>query len=410
MRWLHASALLLALFIGCNNDSGGRALQSLPQPDLSQVTEPQLLAALQKARQAIAHAPDSAAAWVYLGHLYFVHGWEEDAIPYYQRAAKIDGKEFRWLYYLGRALHEREPARAAEVLDRALALEAKYPPAYIYCAYAHRNLGRHDEARHYFERALKLDSNNFFALLGLGQLALAEGNFEVARQILQKALALDPKRGELHAALAQVALALSQDQAAAKHAQAARRYIKTRNMPDPLWQRAEQVGATPYWFAKNGENYLSQGKFAAALNELEKLDSEGEKNPLYWCNYGTALLGVERTEEAIEALERALQLAGATGGEYRLAPRDLLRLYSTLGQAQLQAGDLERAEHFMQRALQMAPNMVQVVLNMALIYNYQGRLDEAIAFLQNTTSAKDHPQISPLLDELLRQRLKKIEQ
>lgn len=410
MTRLHTSALLVALFLGCNNGSGGRALQSLPQPDLSQVSEPQLLAALQKARQGIAHAPDSAAAWVYLGHLYFVHGWEEEAIPYYQRAAKIASKEFRWLYYLGRALHEKEPARAAEVLDRALALEAKYPPAYIYCAYAHRNLGRLDKARHYFEQALELDPKNYFALLGLGQLALAARQFEIARQILQKALALDPKRGELHAALSQVALALGQDQAATRHAQAARQYIKTRNMPDPLWQRAVQVGATPYWFAKNGEYYLSQGNFAAALNELAKLDSEGEKNPLYWCNYGTALLGVKRTEEAIVALERSLQLARVPGGESRLAPRDMLRLYSTLGQAQLQAGELKKAEHFMQRALQLAPNMVQVVLNMALIYNYQGRLDEAIAFLQNTASAKEHPQISRLLDELLRQRLKKIDQ
>ncbi len=397
----------IALLCGCGNGSGSRNLVSMPHPDLSQVSEPLLLEAIQEARNVITAAPDSAAAWAHLGHLYFVHGWEDQAIPYYQSAAELESDGFRWLYFLGRALHEKEPSRATAALGRALELDPNYPPAYIYCAYALRNLGRLEEARQYFEQALELDPKNFFAHLGLGQLALSARQFEAARRILQQALKLDPRRGEVHSGLAQVALALGREQAAARHAQAARKYIKTRSMPDSLWREAERVGATPYWFSKRGERYLSQGNFAAALAQFSPLVSEGENNPMHWCNYGTALLGVKRTEEGIAALEKALEQTRLPGNEGKIAPRDMLRLYNTLGQAQLQAGDLNQAEHFVQQALKLDPTMMQVVFNLALIYHYQGRLDEAILFLRNTPGAQSHPQAARLLDELMRKRLEK---
>jgi tetratricopeptide (TPR) repeat protein len=409
MKGIYFTALLAMLWYGCGDDSSGPNLESMPHPDLSQVSEPLLLEAIQKARNVIDSVPDSAAAWAHLGHLYFIHGWEDEAISYYQHATEIDSDEFRWLYYLGRALHEKEPSRAVDVLARALALEPKYPPAYIYCAYALRNLGRFEQARQYFEQALELDPKNFFAHLGLGQLALAARQFEAARRILQQALGLDSKRGEVHSALAQVALALGQNQTASQHAQAARKHIKNKRMNDPLWRRAERVGSTPYWFSKRGEYYLSQGNFAAALAEFSKLDWEGEYNPVYWCNYGTALLGLKRTEEAIAALEKALGQTRLRGNEGKTEPRDLLRIYNTLGQAQLQTSDLKKAEYFMQQALNLDPTMMQVVFNLALIYDHQERLDEAIVFLQNTAGVKDHPQTSQLLDTLLRKRLGKMD-
>ena len=398
---------LLFLVWGCGNGAGDPMLESMPQPDLSQVSAPLLLEVLQQARETLATAPDSAAAWAHLGHLYFIHGWEEAAIPCYQQAAQIERDEFRWLYFLGRALYEQAPARAAEVLTRALALNPAYPPAHLYCAYAYRNLGHYREARHQFQRALEQDPKNYFAHLGLGQLALSAGQLESAQKILGEALELDSKPSEAHAGLSQAYQALGKEQAALHHAQSARKHTRIRTVPDPLWREAEAAGATSYWFSKRGERYLSQRNFEAALAEFSRLVHEGVTNPMHWCNYGSALLGVQRTEEAITALGKALQEARSPGNERKLTSLDMIRIYHTLGQAKMHAGDLDQAEQLMGQALKLNPGIMEVVFNLALIYHFQGRLEEAILFLQNTAGVRTHPQTSRLLEELLRERSKR---
>ena len=241
---LHAS--FITLLSGCVNGAGEPDLDSMIHPDLSQVSDPLLLEALNEARRVISASPDSAAAWAHLGHLYLIHGWKEEAVPCYERAAKIAPDEFRWLYFLGKALHKRDPLKSAELLARAQALDAKYPPAFIYRAYALRNLGRFDEATKQFEQALAVEPRSYFALLGLGQQALASGRFKEAEAFLHQAMRINPKREEVHAALAQVAMGLGEEDKARRHSQEARRHITTEAIPDPLWGEVEQVGTTAY--------------------------------------------------------------------------------------------------------------------------------------------------------------------
>ena len=393
----------LALACGCGEDPRVQ-LEAMPHPDLSQVVETRLLEAIERAQAAIIASPDSATTWGRLGNTYFVHGWEDEALPFYQHATEIEPGEFRWHYYLGRSLREKDPTRAADVLARALALDPDYPPAHIYCAHALRNLGRFEEARQHFEQALAVDPDNWFAHLGLGQLALATRRFQDALQHLQQALELDSKRREVHAALAQAYLARGDKEMAASHSEAARQYEKLKPMRDPLWQEAEKVGATQYWFSKRGQQYLREMDFEQALAEFSQIIWAGEKNPVLWCDYGSSLLGVQRTEEAITALERALAEASQSETKNRMAPHFMLRIHNTLAQAQVQAGDLESAANHMQQALSFDPEAMVVVGNLALIYSYQGRVDQALELLQNTPGVQQHPQTARLLKELLRQR------
>ena len=175
-------------------------------------------------------------------------------------------------------------------------------------------------------------------------------------------------------------------------------------MRDSLWHRAEAAGATRAWHSKRGERHLSQGDFAAALDEFSQVVAGQEANPRQWCNYGSALLGVGRIEEAIAALEKALNQAYAPD----LPDDQTQRILNALGQAHMQAGAFERAEQYLQQALEMDFDTLPVVANLALVYYYQDRLDDAIHFLQNARGADRHPNTAGLLDELLRKRLQRI--
>ena len=70
-----SAALLAVLLISCGDGSDPVELAAMPQPDLSVVAEPQLLEQVHTARDAVAAAPEGAANWAWLGHVYYLHGW-----------------------------------------------------------------------------------------------------------------------------------------------------------------------------------------------------------------------------------------------------------------------------------------------------------------------------------------------
>ncbi|MDE0506695.1 MAG: hypothetical protein OXI86_21680, partial [Candidatus Poribacteria bacterium] len=103
--------------------------EGIPVPrDLELVSNMRLVGAVDSARTTVAHNPASAAAWGRLGHVYLAHEWRAEAADCYRNAVKIEPGAFRWLYYLGRTL-DNDPAKAADVYARALALDEAYAPA-----------------------------------------------------------------------------------------------------------------------------------------------------------------------------------------------------------------------------------------------------------------------------------------
>ena len=85
-----------------------------------------------------------------------------------------------------------------------------------------------------------------------------------------------------------------------------------------------------------------------------------------------------------------------------MEPGFMLRIHNTLGQAQVQAGNLAAAAKLMQLALSFDPEAMVVVGNLARIYAYQGRAEEALELLQRTPGVQQHPQTAGLLLELQR--------
>ena len=259
---------------------------------------------------------------------------------------------------------------------QAIALDSTYAPAHIHYANALKNTGKFKIAQRHFERALELAPRNPFSDLRLGQLALSAKQFETARDLLQRALALNPKQSKVHAALAQVYLALGEKGAANRHAQAAQMTTKYNEMPDPLYKEVEKAGVSKFWFTRRGRHYFMAKDFDRAVEELAVVVSEDEKNPLIWYLYGVSLLGIERGKEAVAALERALSASRSNDHQNE---KDLLKIFNSLAIAHGRAGNPELAEPYLQKALALNPTSIRAMNNLAFYYAENDRnLDEAL--------------------------------
>ena len=118
------------------------------------------------------------------------------------------------------------------------------PPVHLYLASALRILGKFDAARQHLANAKRLQPDNPFSELWLGELAFAQRQLKLARTHLQNALHLNPRQSEAHALMAQVSLALGDKETAKAHAAAARQPSQYSELSDPLWWDVLKAGVT----------------------------------------------------------------------------------------------------------------------------------------------------------------------
>ena len=378
----------------------------IPEPaDLGLVEEKLLLKAIEAAQKKVRRSPDDADVWGQLGHVYLSHGWEVAAIPCYRQASILAPDEFKWLYFLGRLMKQRQPEDAVKHLSRALTLDPAYAPAHLYLASALRILGRFDEARQHLERAKHLQPNNPFSELWLGEIALARQQVKLARTHLERALRLNPGQSEAHVLMAQVAIALGDKQLAKKHAEAARNPSQYGELIDPLWWDVLKAGVTAPLYAERGRRYMSEGDYARAVAEFESLISDGQKDIKVWFDYGVSLLYTARHHEALAALEHLLSLLDKDIEVQKKRSADEVaylkaQAYNYMGQIYYETGQTAAAIRACRMALQFKKNKTDseshgqltpsdydtffsnVHANLATVYENTEQLGEAIRHYQ----------------------------
>lgn len=400
-------SILLFFLILISTSAFAEGEIDIPQPaDLGLVEEKLLLEAIRTAQDAVRNSPDDAEAWGYLGHVYLSHGWEVPAIPCYRQASSLAPNAFKWLYFLGRLTKERHPEIAVKHLTRALALDATYAPAHLYLASALRILGRFDEAQQHLEHAKRLQPDNPFSDLWLGEIALARQNVALARTHLEQALRLNPGQSEAHALMAQVAIALGNKQAARQHAQAARAPSQYGDLSDPLWWDVLQAGVTASLYAERGRRYMSEGDYGRAVAEFAPLISRAQKDVEVWFDYGIALLHTEKYSQALAALENAEALLRKDEDVQKQKKPDEIaylkaQVYYYIAQIYYETGRTDAAIHTSQKAVQLLHNRIEksrasdgigdsrhftflanVYANLALVYEDAEQLEQAITQYQ----------------------------
>ncbi|HXV74764.1 MAG TPA: protein kinase [Candidatus Polarisedimenticolaceae bacterium] len=258
-------------------------------------------------------------------------------------------------------------------------------------------------ARQMFERAIELDPSYALAYAGIADcwsfLFMYSGSSERERQFAEqasaKALELDPDLAEAHASAGMV-LSLAD-----KHDEAGRHFERAIQLNAKLYDAY-------YFYARAS---VGQGNFAKAAELYEKaIDVRPD-------DYQARLLLPQvyiRLERRADANQAQLAGIGAARRHLELNPDDVRALY-LCGGALVEVGEVDAGLELVDRAVTIAPNETGLLYNVACIYATIERTKEALdhleravaagynhkAWLENDSdfdSVRDHPRFRAILN------------
>lgn len=144
-----------------------------------------------------------------LGSIYFQRGYFEQAELYFGLALRDDPASAEAEYGLGSVyLKQEKIAAARESFERTVKLTASYPEtqpnAWNNLGLLAGRAGRMDEAIAYFKKTLEITPDYVVALVNLGSAYRQQKLWNDARQVLERAIAIDPHAPEANYGLAMV--------------------------------------------------------------------------------------------------------------------------------------------------------------------------------------------------------------
>ncbi len=391
---------LMVVVIGLGWASVG-AFQAIniPMPDLSGA-EPQVREKLQLTLQQVVADADDAGAWGRYGMILDAHGFAQEAEDAYRQAHRLDPKERRWPYYLAILLQAAHPQDAVPFFEVALAADANYAPMRIRFARTLEQLGRDDDAWAQYTRAVEIDPRNPFGHSGLGQIALARGQLDVAVGELERAVALDADNGSALSTLAKAYHRRGDSERARETAERARSFAKATYLPDPLHFEVESEGVRLGSYLGRSQAYRNAGRLQDALTELHRAlriaPDDAHVNAALGSLYGK--LGDYRSSAdfAGRALElmpnipnvRAMRATALYElGRYGEADRESRRVLDSneadpdmryiQGLLLIRRNEFDAALRHLRRAVEIAPGRVGAQLALARTLDRIGRPDAA---------------------------------
>ena len=367
--WAMLPTLAVLLF------AASASAQDVELPPLDQA-EPAVREKLSSARDAAAGSR-SAASWGRYGMVLEAHGFLEQARIAYDTARSLDGREFRWPYYLAGTLDSSDPERAVALYEQALEIDGSYGPAHLRLARTLEKLGRHDEARDHYLDTTRLDPSNPFGFLGLGQLALRSGELEEARAQLTRSLGLEDENRGVHNALARLEHRSGNRAAARRHADIARELPRTTYLPDQLRAEIGHEAVDRQSFLLRSRTFKEVGKLREARYELSRLLEIDASYAPGHVAMSELLAQTGDFEGSALSARRALD-----------SDPDLHQARSRLAMALFELGRLDEAAQQARLSLEHTPDDARLHVLLAMVYAERGADQRAVAALQNAVEAR----------------------
>ena len=346
----------------------------LSLPDLSSMEEwvqnevRERHATLQDLRSKNPKASDVQIASAYgsLGLVLMAAKQYEAAAASYLNANALAAHDMRWPYYLGQLrLITQDRSEAAEWFERVLELAPSDEAALVSLARLYFDQGRFREADRLFTHATVIESRSAAAWAGLGQTALADGDYRRAAESLERALEIDPGGGRAHYPLAMAYRALGERDLAAAHLE--RRGSRQPRLSDPLMLVYYEVLESAMILERRGNQALEDGDYQTAIDFFRRGIDLEPNNSSVRQRLAAALVMTGDRQGAVEQLEEALRHA-PDFAEAHVGLAALLEL----------DGQLPEAIDRYALAVKYEPRYVEARLGLALALHASRQLEEAL--------------------------------
>jgi tetratricopeptide (TPR) repeat protein len=376
-RWLSlpilcSSFLLLIILAGLVSwylRSRARAVE--PPTVLTDINDPAVAFAVEKARTQVCRLPRSADAWGRLGMVLLAHLYQVEADACFAQAQSLDPADPRWPYFRALTLGPGDPDASIAVLRRAVELWGDAAgTARLKLAEVLLEQGRLDEAETHFRRVMEKNPEDLRAHYGLGRLCHLRGDLEAGLLHLRRAAASPFARRGSHALLAEIYERLCDRQAATQEFQ------QLADLPDdPIWPdlfltELEQLRVGKQAHLGKVKQLIGERRVQEAIALLRQTAQEYPDSERAWLALGQ-LLAEQRN---FAAAEQALRAA------VRLVP-DSVEAYFLLGVSRYQQEDDGAAADCFRRAVALKPDHALAHYSLSQCLSRQGDRIGAIAAL-----------------------------
>jgi tetratricopeptide (TPR) repeat protein len=285
------------------------------------------------------------------------------AIDVLQRSARASAPSYELAFNLaGAHLLNKEPAKALDMYDQALALKSDSVPALRQAAAIAERQGELERSLSYWLRAKKVEPDNPEILLGFGRVCLRMDLLDDAEPALAKAASLRPNDMAYQYTLAAAKVGKRQLEAAQQLIEP----LVARHPTDAQLQYA--LGSVLYI-----QGHLDEA--AARLRESIRLQPEQLAS-----NYYLALVARDQGNdaEAVQILERLLE-----------RHPDHAAASEVLGGLLVNARRYPEAESRLRTAIRLDPKSVKANYQLGLLLARMGRKDEADKQLELAKSMRE---------------------
>ncbi len=194
--------------------------------------------------------------------------------------------------------------------------------------------------------------------------------------------------------------------------------LKRGDSDEKLYFQDSEVLAKSEEYAKQGSEFLNQGRIAEAKEALERSLEINRSNPLVYHNLAVIYGRLNRWDESEESLRKELQILNAFKDLQSVENASLERLYQSASQlldslpvrravseanAAMQAEDYEAALKGLKEAVQIDSSNAQLHFSMAVAYAKLGRVGEAKTALERALALDPENQSYRALGEQIAQ-------
>ncbi len=411
MKWGVAAVFLAAwLQLDC-----AKPLPPVPDVPMARL-DTDVRDAIEKARAEALAQPKSGQASGRLGMVLEAHTLDQPAVLAFERAVRLEPKEFAWRYYL--ALSQRQTGQldqALAAIGDALRIQPDYAPAVRERGELLLRLGRFKEASAALEPLLARDANAPLVLYDLGRIRFAQQDYAAAADFYRRATQADPQFGAAWFGLAESGKRLGNRAESEKDYQLAESYkdhspsaddpllaevlkqatgIQSRlNSAKALQDRREFDRASQLYrevlkqYPDNIESlvnllYIAQFPNQATPQEAEDLYNKARAaNPGYalvYLYHGTALASQGKYDQAVAEIEKGI----------RLKPNDA-EGHAWLADVRERQNRRSDAIAEYQVAVSLKPDFRQARMELAKNMMYAGRSKEVIFVLLPVLQIED---------------------
>jgi tetratricopeptide (TPR) repeat protein len=382
-----ALTLATLLFYSCSR--GDPAPADLVPANLSR-HDPNVVELIERQMNQVTARPDDGASYAELGLIYEANILWADARRAYAVAVGLEPGSTWWRFHLAVATRTDGDLEGALLLLRDLAAgHPKLAPVQQRLGEALSETGDLAGAASAYRQVIELMPASPEGYHGLGEVMLLERDYAAARELLERAVALDPRyRASRYAlGLAYRGLGLLEE---AQREMAQGLDAQTRYLADPLVLQIADYAVNLPARRNAAAMALSSGKPDQAARILERVLETQPGNTTDLNNLAIAYMRMGRFEDARVRLEEARDIVP-----------EKFPVWLNLSSLATRAGDPVAALAYAEAAVERGPNMAQTHVTLAMAEAELGYLERTAASLEHAVRLDGRdPQVHGMLAEV----------